>query len=156
MTVDDGSDLIIAGFQKLGFIQFTGIEGVETGNGRSVISMTPKPEHLNHNGDVHAALLFGMGETAAMGAAVSGLWDLMAESFVVTSGGRIEYLARAKGAAGPYTATSDIPPADYAAARTAAEQGASLELEVPFTVADADGREVSRGGFVAIIRPRRK
>jgi acyl-coenzyme A thioesterase PaaI-like protein len=53
-------DLVMAGFQKLGFIQYAGIQGAEFGPGRNVVSMAPRQEHLNHNGDLHAAVLFGL------------------------------------------------------------------------------------------------
>lgn len=155
MTVDNAHDLVMSGFKQLGFIQFTGIDGVEGGDGRTVIAMAPKPEHLNHNGDVHAALLFGMGETSSMGAAVSGLMHLLANAYIVTRGGQIEYLARAKGTEGPFTSTSDIPADAYARARADVEAGVPVDLPVPFSIANADGKEVAHGSFAAIIRPRR-
>lgn len=148
-------DLVMAGFKTLGFIQFAGIDGVEYGDGHFVIATDPKPEHFNHNGDLHAALLFGMGETAAMGAAVSGLMDLLANAYIVTSGGAIQYLARAKGTKGPFTATSDIPADVYAQARADVVAGVPVDLPVPFSISDNTGTAVAEGSFAAIIRPRR-
>jgi acyl-coenzyme A thioesterase PaaI-like protein len=148
-------ELVMAGFKKLGFIQFAGIDNVDFGNGRNAVAMTPKPEHLNHNGDIHAAMLFGLAETAAMGASVSGIVDHLTDSFIVTSGGHIEYLARARGTAGPFTATSEIPADVYAAARAEVAAKSPTEFQVPFVITDNDGRAVSRGAFTAIVRPRR-
>ncbi|MGX1805657.1 PaaI family thioesterase [Nocardia sp. NPDC055321] len=149
-------DLVMAGFKKLGFIQFTGIDGVEFASGRNVVSMAPKPEHLNHNGDIHAALLFGMAETAAMGASISGIVDLMGDTFIVARDGKIEYLARAKGEAGPFLATSELSAESIAQTRADIAAGVEIELVVPVTITDATGKAVASAAFTAVIRPRRK
>ncbi|MGV9410150.1 PaaI family thioesterase [Nocardia sp. NPDC003693] len=149
-------DLVMAGFKKLGFIQFTGIDGVEFAAGRNVVSMAPKPEHLNHNGDIHAALLFGMAETAAMGASISGIVDLMGDTFIVARDGKIEYLARAKGEAGPFLATSELSAESIARTRADIAAGVEIELVVPVTITDATGKAVASAAFTAVIRPRRK
>lgn len=148
-------DLVIAGFQKLGFIQFAGIEWVQFEAGRTVVSVAPRPEHLNHNGDLHAAMLFGLAETAAMGTSISGIVDLMGESFVVARDGRIEYRARAKGEAGPIRATSDLSAETLAKVRADIAARVAVELEVPVSIADSTGKEVATAAFTAVIRPRR-
>ncbi|MCX4097828.1 PaaI family thioesterase [Nocardia sp. alder85J] len=149
-------ELVLAGFRKLGFIRFAGIEGVEYLPGRSVFALEPKPEHLNHNGDLHAAILFGLAETAAMAASISGIVDLMGEAFIVARDGRIEYLARAKGTAGPIRATSELTAAELDRARSAIESGESIELAVPVDITDNTGKSVAAASFTAVIRPRRK
>ncbi|MEV0249113.1 PaaI family thioesterase [Nocardia sp. NPDC050712] len=149
-------ELVMAGFQKLGFIQYTGIQAAEFGPGRSVVSIAPKPEHLNHNGDLHAAVLFGLAETAAMGASVSGIVDLMGQTFIVARNGRIEYLARARGEAGPFLATSDIEPETLEKIRAQIAEQVDIELEVPVTITDSTGKKVAASAFTAVIRPRRK
>ncbi|MEV6388609.1 PaaI family thioesterase [Nocardia xishanensis] len=148
-------DLVMAGFQKLGFIQYAGIEGVEFDAGRNVVSIAPRPEHLNHNGDLHAAVLFGLAETAAMGAAVSGIVDLMGATFIVARDGRIEYLARAKGAAGPFLATSEFPAGTVERLRADIAGRVAVELEVPVEIADGSGKPIAAATFTAVIRPRR-
>ncbi|WP_435593771.1 PaaI family thioesterase [Nocardia sp. bgisy118] len=148
-------DLVMAGFQKLGFIQYAGIEGVEFDAGRNVVSIDPRPEHLNHNGDLHAAVLFGLAETAAMGAAVSGIVDLMGETFIVARDGRIEYLARAKGVAGPFRATSEFTAGTIERLRADIAGRVAVELEVPVQIADDSGKPVAAATFTAVIRPRR-
>ncbi|WP_431956353.1 PaaI family thioesterase [Nocardia lijiangensis] len=148
-------DLVMAGFQKLGFIQYAGIEGVEFEAGRNVVSIAPRPEHLNHNGDLHAAVLFGLAETAAMGAAVSGIVDLMGETFIVARNGRIEYLARAKGTAGPFLATSEFGADTLERLRADIAGHVAVELEVPVQIADESGTPVAAAAFTAVIRPRR-
>ncbi|MGX1763453.1 PaaI family thioesterase [Nocardia brasiliensis] len=149
-------ELVMAGFQKLGFIQFTGIEGVEFDAGRNVVRMAPRAEHLNHNGDLHAAVLFGLAETAAMGASVSGIVDLMGETFIVARDGRIEYRARAKGDAGPFLATSEVSGDTLQRVRADIAAKVAIELEVPVNITDTSGKSVATAAFTAVIRPRRQ
>ncbi|MFQ6392517.1 PaaI family thioesterase [Nocardia sp. KC 131] len=148
-------DLVMAGFQKLGFIQYAGIEGVEFGPGRNVVAIAPRAEHLNHNGDLHAAVLFGLAETAAMGASISGIVDLMGETFIVARDGRIEYLARAKGAAGPFLATSEVSAETLEKVRAEIAARVAIELKVPVSIADSTGKVVAAAAFTAVIRPKR-
>ncbi len=148
-------DLVVAGFRKLGFIQYTGVEWEEFAPGRNVVSIAPRAQHLNHNGDLHAAVLFGMAETAAMGASVSGIVDLMGETFIVAKDGRIEYKARAKGDAGPFRATSAFSAQTLAKMRADIEAKAPLELDVPVDITDSAGKVVAAAMFTAVLRPRR-
>ncbi|WP_024802050.1 PaaI family thioesterase [Nocardia sp. BMG51109] len=147
--------LVMDGFKKLGFIQYAGIDGVEYRRGRNVVAMEPKPEHLNHNGDVHAAILFGLAETAAMGASISGIVDLMGETFIVARDGRIEYLARAKGEAGPFRATAELSAETIERTRADIAARTPIELAVPVDIADSTGKSVAAASFTAVIRPRR-
>ncbi|WP_067542975.1 PaaI family thioesterase [Nocardia crassostreae] len=149
-------DLVMAGFKKLGFIQYTGIEAVEFASGRNLVHIAPKPEHLNHNGDLHAAVLFGLAETAAMGASISGIVDLMGETFIVARDGKIEYLARAKGENGPFLATSELSAETIAKTRADIESRTEFELVVPVSITDNTGKAVATAAFTAVIRPRRK
>ena len=149
-------ELVWGGFQKLGFIQYAGMENVEYRAGRNVVQMAPKPEHLNHNGDLHAAMLFGLAETAAMGASISGIVDLMGDAFIVARDGRIEYLARAKGEAGPIRATSELNAEELKQLREDILAGAPVELSVPVDITDNTGKSVAAAAFTAVIRPRRK
>jgi acyl-coenzyme A thioesterase PaaI-like protein len=148
-------DLVVAGFRKLGFIQYAGVEWEEFAAGRNVVSMVPRAEHLNHNGDLHAAVLFGMAETAAMGASVSGIVDLMGDTFIVAKDGRIEYKARAKGDAGPFRATSAFSAETLAKMRADIEAQVPLELDVPVDITEDTGKTVATAVFTAVLRPRR-
>jgi acyl-CoA thioesterase len=148
-------DLVWAGFQKLGFLQYTGMESVEYRAGRNVVQMAPKAEHLNHNGDLHAAILFGLAETAAMGASISGIVDLMGDTFIVARDGRIEYLARAKGEAGPIRATSELTAELLEQVRADIQARKPVELAVPVDITDNTGKSVAAASFTAVIRPRR-
>ncbi|MET7771512.1 PaaI family thioesterase [Nocardia sp. NPDC005366] len=148
-------DLVMAGFQKLGFIQYAGIVGVDFAAGRNVVSIAPRQEHLNHNGDLHAAVLFGLAETAAMGAAVSAIVDLMGETFIVAKDGRIEYHARAKGDSGPFLATSEFPAETLERVRADIAARDPIEWEVPVRITDNTEKLVASAYFTAVIRPRR-
>ncbi|MEU1998899.1 DUF4442 domain-containing protein [Nocardia gamkensis] len=157
MAVDGAAlgDLVVAGFRKLGFIQYAEVEWEEFAAGRNVVSIVPRAQHLNHNGDLHAAVLFGMAETAAMGASVSGIVDLMGETFIVAKDGRIEYKARAKGDAGPFRATSAFSAQTLAKMRADIEAKVPLELDVPVDITDSAGKTVAAAMFTAVLRPRR-
>ncbi|WP_245673206.1 hypothetical protein [Nocardia lijiangensis] len=100
-------------------------------------------------------MLFGLAETAAMGAAVSGIVDLMGETFIVARNGRIEYLARAKGTAGPFRATSEFGADTVERLRADIAGRVAVELEVPVQIADSSGKPVAAAAFTAVIRPRR-
>ncbi|MQY18323.1 hypothetical protein NRB20_13990 [Nocardia sp. RB20] len=149
-------ELVWGGFQKLGFIQYAGMENVEYREGCNVVQMAPRGEHLNHNGDLHAAMLFGLAETAAMGASISGIVDLMGDAFIVARDGRIEYLARAKGEAGPIRATSELSAEVLSGMRADILAGTPVELQVPVDITDNTGKSVAAATFTAVIRPRRK
>jgi acyl-CoA thioesterase len=149
-------ELVMAGFRKLGFIRFAGIDGVDYGPGRSVVAMAARTEHLNHNGDLHAAVLFGLAETAAMGAAISGIVDLMRDTFIVARDGRIEYLARARGEASPFRASAELSPDLLRRTRADIRARVAIELAVPVDIADIAGKSVAVASFTAVIRPRRE
>ncbi|MFC8045613.1 PaaI family thioesterase [Nocardia sp. NPDC057353] len=155
MDIATLGDMVMTGFRKLGFIRYTGIDGVEFAEGRNAVAMTPGPEHLNHLGDVHAAVLFGLAETAAMGAAVSGIAAHMGASFVVARDGRIEYLARAKGAAGRYLATAELPGDTLETLRAEVAARRPVEFSVPVRITGGDETLVATASFTAVIRPRR-
>jgi acyl-CoA thioesterase len=84
-------------FSQQGFIQFLAIEPVEAGGGKAVITLDPKPEHLNHNRTVNAAVMYGSAELAGAGAVVADMLDLAAESYTVVKHASIDYLAPARG-----------------------------------------------------------
>jgi acyl-CoA thioesterase len=85
-------------FSQQGFIQFLAFEPISAGDGRAVIRLNPKPEHLNHNGTINAAVLYGLSEVAGAGAVVADMLELAAESYTVVRRATIEYLEPARGA----------------------------------------------------------
>ena len=140
-------------FSQQGFIQFLAIEPIEAGGGNAVIRLTPKPEHLNHNGTVNAAVLYGLAEVAGAGAAVADMLDVAAQSYTVVKKATIEYLAPGRGV---LDATGRVDTAVVEGAKEAVLAGSAVEVDVPVSVTDSQGAEVAKVEFTLALRPRRK
>ena len=140
-------------FSQQGFIQFLAIEPVEAGGGTAVIRLSPKPEHLNHNGTVNAAVLYGLAEVAGAGAAVADMLDVAAQSYTVVKKATIEYLAPGRGV---LDATGRVDATVVEGARDALLAGSAVEVDVPVSVTDSQGAEVAKVEFTLALRPRRK
>jgi acyl-coenzyme A thioesterase PaaI-like protein len=139
-------------FRQMGFLEFLGIEVKGGGVGFSVIGLDPKPAHLNHNGDVNAAVLFGIAEVAGAGAVVGAMLDLVADKYVVVKKATIEYVGRARGYV---TATGRIDPETFADAKQSVIAGEAVDVEAPVEITDAAQTAVCRCTFLVTIRPRR-
>jgi acyl-CoA thioesterase len=140
-------------FTEMEWIKFLGIEPVSAGEGKAVIRMRPQPVHLNHNGTVNAAVLYGLAEVAGAGALVAGMLEEAAASYTVIRRATVEYEAPARGdviASGSMSA--DV--FDHALRHVRA--GRPIEVEVPVAIADTDGIQVCSANFTVAIRPRRK
>jgi len=140
-------------FSEQGFIQFLAIEPVQAGGGRATIRLTPRPEHLNHNGTVNAAVLYGLAEVAGAGAAVADMLEIAAQSYTVVKRAAIEYLAPGRGV---LEASGRVETAVVERAKLAVAGGTAVEIEVPVSVSDGRGVEVARVEFTIVVRPRRK
>jgi acyl-CoA thioesterase len=140
-------------FSQQGFIQFLAIEPVEAGGGRAVIRLTPKPEYLNHNGTVNAAVLYGLAEVAGAGAVVADMLDLAAEIYTVVKKATIEYLAPGRGV---LDATGRVDKVVVEGAKEVVLAGSAVEVDVPVSVTDSQGAEVAKVEFTLALRPRRK
>ena len=133
------------------WVATAGITFGETTAERAVAHLPDAPDSHNHVGGPHAAMIFGLGETAsgAVGlAAFSGAMD-RATPLVVRS--EIAYLKLARG---PLTATAVL---DRPAAEVLAEldAGRRPEFTVSVVVTDADGRATTRMTVVWTLRPNR-
>ena len=140
-------------FSQQGFIQFLAIEPVHAGGGTATIRLTPKAEHLNHNGTINAAVLYGLAEVAGAGAVLSDMLELAAESYTVVRGATIEYLAPARGVV---DATGRVNVTEVEQAKAQLMGRTAVEVEVPVSVRDAAGTEVVTVEFTVAIRPKRK
>jgi acyl-CoA thioesterase len=140
-------------FSQQGFIQFLAFEPVSAGGGAATIRLVPKPEHLNHNGTINAAVLYGLAEVVGAGAVVADMLDLAAQSYTVVNRATIEYLAPARGVV---EATGTVDPAEIEQAKTQLVSGSGIEVEVPVVVTDAAGSEVATLAFTVAIRRKRK
>jgi acyl-CoA thioesterase len=140
-------------FSQQGFIQFLAIEPVQAGDGAATIRLDPKPEHLNHNGTVNAAVLYGLAEVAGAGAVVADMLELAAQSYTVVKRATIEYLVPAKGV---MEAIGQVDRAVVEEAKAKVMGGTAVEVEVPVSVTDIYGAEVATVQFVVAVKPRRK
>jgi acyl-CoA thioesterase len=140
-------------FSQQGFIQFLAIEPVEAGGGRAVIRLDPKAEHLNHNGTVNAAVMYGLAEVAGAGAVVADMLDLAADSYTVVKHASIDYLAPARGV---LVATGGADVKVVQAAKDQLAAGVPVEVDVPVSITDEQGAEVAAVDFVVAIKPRRR
>jgi acyl-CoA thioesterase len=140
-------------FSQQGFIQYLAIEPVQAGGGTATIRLDPRPEHLNHNGTVNAAVLYGLAEVAGAGAVVADMLDLAAQSYTVVKRATIEYLVPARGV---LEATGEVASSAVEKAKSTLLDGTAVELEVPVSVKDGQDIEVARVQFVVAIKPKRR
>ncbi|MGP0029772.1 MAG: PaaI family thioesterase [Acidimicrobiales bacterium] len=140
-------------FSQQGFIQFLAFEPISAGGGTAIIRLAPKPKHLNHNGTINAAVLYGLAEVAGAGAVVADMLDLAAQSYTVVKRATIEYLAPARGVV---EARGTVDPAEIEQAKTQLVAGTGIEVEVPVVVTDAGGTEVATVAFTVTIRQKRR
>jgi acyl-coenzyme A thioesterase PaaI-like protein len=137
--------------QSVPWVREVGIGFGETTPRRCVAHLPDVPERHNHVGGPHAAMIFGLGETAsgAVGLAAFGATMERATPLVVSS--EIAYLKLAKG---PLTAVAELDrdPADVLAELDA---GTRPEFTVAVTITDAEGRETTRMTVVWTLRPNR-
>jgi acyl-coenzyme A thioesterase PaaI-like protein len=133
------------------WVRTVGITFGETTAQRAVAHLPESAEHHNHVGGPHAAMIFGLGETAsgAVGLAAFGAVMERATPLVVRSD--IAYSRLAKG---PLTAVAVL---DRPAAEVLAEldAGTRPEFTVSVTITDADDRETTRMTVVWTLRPNR-
>ena len=140
-------------FSQQGFLQFLAFEPVEAGGGTATIRLDPKPQHLNHNGTVNAAVLYGLAEVAGAGAVVADMLDLAAESYTVVKKATIEYLSPARG---NLEATGHVDEAVVEQAKEKVIAGQAVEVEVAVSIRDREGTEAAVVAFTVTIRPKRK
>lgn len=137
--------------QSVPWVREVGITFGETTAQRCEAHLPDAPARHNHVGGPHAAMIFGLGETAsgAVGLAAFGATMERATPLVVSS--EIAYLRLAKG---PLTAVAELDrdPADVLAELDA---GTRPEFTVSVTITDAGGRATSRMTVVWTLRPNR-
>ncbi len=139
-------------FLDMAWIRWLGIDPREAGEGRAVIALDPRPEQLNHNGTVNAAILFGLAEVAGAGAVVAGVLELAASSYTVVRRGTIDYLGPARG---EVVATGAVGVSDPARISAALESDEGVEVDAQVEIADSSGRPVARSTMTVVLRPRR-
>ena len=123
----------------------------EDGSLRSILRR-PKPEHINHNGDVNAPVIYGVAEVAGAGAAVMAAGAAGTGAYTVIRSGTIEYQRPAQGG---ITASSKVEPDVAAEIQRALEAGEGCDVNVEVALTDANDTATGTCTFVVSMRPRR-
>lgn len=148
---DDASWVADAMKTAVPWVRTAGVEFGEITTERAVALLPDRPDQQNHVGGPHAAVIFGLGETAsgAVGLAAFASAGAVATPLVVRSD--IGYLRLAKGdlrAEAILTRSADEVLAELAG-------GTRPEFAVEVTVTDGDGRETTRMTVTWTLRPNR-
>ncbi|MHA6628991.1 DUF4442 domain-containing protein [Pseudonocardia sichuanensis] len=128
-----------------------GVEFVETTAERALVRLPDEPDLRNHVGGPHAAMIFGLGETASGAVTLAAFAHVVQRATPLPVRSEIAYRAVARG---PLTAEALLqrPAADVLAELDA---GRRPEFDVAVTVTDAEGRETTRMTVVWTLRPNR-
>ncbi|CAA0116280.1 Uncharacterised protein [BD1-7 clade bacterium] len=124
----------------------------EMGDGVLLLSQTPEDLHKNHNGDMHAAVVFSMLEMAGMGVITLYLGDDAKNAFVVLKDLHVHYDARAQG---KITFKSELSDEQKTRLKAAAQVGESIEELVTATAFDEQGVQVAHATVNGVIKPKR-
>jgi acyl-coenzyme A thioesterase PaaI-like protein len=137
--------------QTVPWVGTVGIEFVEVAPERVVLRLPDDPALRNHVGGPHAAMIFGVGETATGAVTLAAFASTMERATPLPVRSEIAYQRIARG---PLTAVAVLgrPAADVVAEL---ESGARPEFDVDVTITDGEGRETTRMTVVWTLRPNR-
>ena len=124
----------------------------EDGSVRSILRR-PKAEHINHNGDINAPVIYGVAEVAGAGAAVLAAGAAGTGAYTVIQSATIEYQLPAHGG---ITASSKVDAAVAADIQRTLEAGGGCDVDVAVTLTDANETVTGTCRFVVSLRPRRR
>jgi acyl-coenzyme A thioesterase PaaI-like protein len=137
--------------QTVPWVSTVGVEFVEVTGERAVLRLPDDPGLRNHVGGPHAAMIFGVGETATGAVTVAAFSSVMERATPLPVRSEIAYQRIARG---PLTAVAVLGrPAEDVVAELGA--GARPEFGIDVTVTDEDGRETTRMTVVWTLRPNR-
>jgi acyl-coenzyme A thioesterase PaaI-like protein len=126
--------------QTVPWVGTVGIEFVEVTPERVVLRLPDDPALRNHVGGPHAAMIFGVGETATGAVTLAAFASTMERATPLPVRSEIAYQRIARG---PLTAVAVLGrPAEDVIAEF--ESGTRPEFGIDVTVTDADGRETTR------------
>lgn len=121
--------------------------------GKLVLSQSPEALHLNHNGDMHAAVVFSMLEMAGMGVLTLLLGDSIKDSFVVLKDMHTFFEARAQG---KIFFKAELSEQQQAMFINAVQQGVAIEEEISAVAYDESGKQVASAKVNGVIKPKQK
>ncbi len=137
--------------QSVPWVRTVGIRFGETTASRCVAHLPDAADGHNHVGGPHAAMIFGLGETASGAVGLAAFAAVMERATPLVVRSDIVYSRLAKG---PLTAVAVLDrPAEEVLAELAA--GTRPEFTVSVTITDAEDRETTRMTVVWTLRPNR-
>jgi acyl-coenzyme A thioesterase PaaI-like protein len=137
--------------QTVPWVRTVGVEFDEVTAERAVLRLPDDPGLRNHVDGPHAAMIFGLGETATGAVTLAAFGSAMERATPLPVRSEIAYQRIARG---PLTAVAVLgrPAGDVLAELDA---GSRPEFGVEVTVADGEGRETTRMTVVWTLRPNR-
>jgi acyl-coenzyme A thioesterase PaaI-like protein len=134
--------------QTVPWVRAVGIEFAEVTPERVVLRLPDDPELRNHVGGPHAAMIFGVGETASGAVTLAAFASVMERVTPLPVRSEIAYQRIARG---PLTAVGVLgrPVAEVVAELDA---GTRPEFGIDVTVSDGEGRETTRMTVVWTLR----
>jgi acyl-coenzyme A thioesterase PaaI-like protein len=133
-------EAIAAGLnQAIPFNRHVGLEVVEVGPGRGVVTLPDSADLHNHVGSQHAGALFAAGEAASGGAFLGSFAEHMGSLTPLARSAQIDYRKIARG---PITATGTLS-ADVPELVATLESDGRVEFPIEVELADADGQVVA-------------
>jgi acyl-coenzyme A thioesterase PaaI-like protein len=147
----DTSWVAAAMAQTVPWVETAGITFGDVSASRVECHLPERPALHNHVGGPHAAMIFGLGETASGAVGLAAFSSVMDRATPLVVRSDIAYLKLARG---PITAVAVL---DRPAPEVLAEldAGTRPEFTVSVTITDAEGRETTRMTVVWTLRPNR-
>jgi acyl-coenzyme A thioesterase PaaI-like protein len=137
--------------QTVPWVGTVGIEFVEVTAERAVLRLPDEPGLRNHVGGPHAAMIFGVGETATGAVTLAAFASTMERATPLPVRSEIAYQRIARG---PLTAVAVLGrPAEDVLAEL--DAGTRPEFGIDVTITDGDGQETTRMTVVWTLRPNR-
>ncbi|MBP2340349.1 acyl-coenzyme A thioesterase PaaI-like protein [Saccharothrix coeruleofusca] len=147
----DTSSLAAAMKQAVPWVRTNGIEFVEVAPGRVVTALPDREDLRNHVGGPHAAMMFGVAETASGAVVMAAFAEHLGKATPLVVSSRIDYRKLALGALRA-EAVLDRPAADVVAEL---ESGTRPEFPVRVTITNAEGVTTGEMTVVWTLRPNR-
>lgn len=151
VMADDASWVAEAMTASVPWVTTAGIRFGAITTESAVATLPDRPEQRNHVDGPHAAVLFGVGETASGAVALAAFGSTMDRATPLVVRSDIGYVRLAKG---PITAEAVL---ERPAAEVMAELDAGVrpEFTVGVVLTDGEGRETTRMRVVWTLRPHR-
>ena len=133
-------EAIAAGLnQAIPFNRHLGLEVVEVGPGRGVVTLPDSADLHNHVGSQHAGALFAAGEAASGGAFLGSFAEHLGSLTPLARSAQIDYRRLARGA---ITATGTLS-ADTADLLSRLDSDGRVEFPIEVELTDSEGQQVA-------------